>query len=152
MLKQYRATRIRGDRYSGEWCRESFRRHGISYDPAPSPKSDLYRDLLPLINSAKVRLLNNKRLVAQLLGLERRTSRAGKDSIDHAPGGHDDVCNSVAGALVTAIEKKPHMRRGTIDFARTGRITWHEEVERQRITIVHVSELEALRQKDAGEW
>ena len=122
MLKQYRITKIKGDRYSGEWCRESFRRHGISDDPAPSPKSDLYRDLLPLINSGKVRLLNNKRMIAQLVGLERRTSRAGKDSIDHAPGGHDDVCNAVAGALIMATEKKPAMRQGVIDFARTGRL------------------------------
>ena len=33
-------------------------------------------------------------------GLERRTHRSGKDSIDHAPGGHDDLANAVAGALV----------------------------------------------------
>jgi hypothetical protein len=29
--------------------------------------------------------------------LERRKTRAGRDSIDHAPNGHDDVCNAVAG-------------------------------------------------------
>jgi hypothetical protein len=29
--------------------------------------------------------------------LERRTARSGKDSIDHAPNGHDDVANAVAG-------------------------------------------------------
>jgi hypothetical protein len=42
-------------------------------------------------------LLDDKRLQAQLIGLERRTSRAGKDSIDHGPGGHDDIANAVAG-------------------------------------------------------
>ena len=31
--------------------------------------------------------------------LERRTSRSGKDSIDHGPGGHDDLTNAAAGAL-----------------------------------------------------
>ena len=31
---------------------------------------------------------------------ERRTSRIGRDTIDHAPGGHDDLANAVAGALV----------------------------------------------------
>jgi hypothetical protein len=39
-------------------------------------------------------------LIAQLLGLERRTARSGKDSIDHAPGGHDDVANAAASALL----------------------------------------------------
>ena len=33
----------------------------------------------------------------KLVGLERRVSRQGKDSIDHSPGGHDDVANAVAG-------------------------------------------------------
>jgi hypothetical protein len=37
-------------------------------------------------------------LVAQISGLERRTGRSGKDSIDHAPNGHDDLANAVAGA------------------------------------------------------
>jgi hypothetical protein len=34
--------------------------------------------------------------------LERRTARSGRDSIDHAPGAHDDIANSVAGALLLA--------------------------------------------------
>jgi len=33
---------------------------------------------------------------------ERRTTRGGRDSIDHLPGAHDDLANAVAGALVTA--------------------------------------------------
>jgi len=35
-----------------------------------------------------------------LSGLERRTSRGGRDTIDHAPGNHDDIANAVAGVLV----------------------------------------------------
>jgi hypothetical protein len=54
---------------------------------------------LPAINSRKLDLLDHDRLVAQLCSLERRTARGGKDSIDHAPGGHDDLCNAAAGAV-----------------------------------------------------
>jgi hypothetical protein len=36
---------------------------------------------------------------AQLLARERRTSRAGKDSISHPPRGHDDPINNLAGGL-----------------------------------------------------
>ena len=50
-LKRYRVTRVVGDRYGGEFPRELFRKRGINYQPAEKPKSDLYRDLLPLINS-----------------------------------------------------------------------------------------------------
>ena len=63
----------------------AFRKHGISYESCKQPKSDLYRDLLPLLNSGRITLPRNDRLVAQIVGLERRVSRAGKDSIDHAP-------------------------------------------------------------------
>ena len=40
----------------------------------------------------------------QFLALERRTTRGGRDSIDHPPGGHDDIANAVAGACLAAIE------------------------------------------------
>ena len=53
---------------------------------------------LPLLNSGRIVLPKSDRLTNQLVGLERRTSRAGKDSIDHAPNAHDDLANAVAGA------------------------------------------------------
>jgi hypothetical protein len=97
-LKRYRLTRVEGDRYAGSWPAESFLAHGITYVPSAKPKSDIYRDLLPLLNSGRVDLLDHEKLVTQLCSLERRTSRGGRDSIDHAPGAHDDVANAVAGA------------------------------------------------------
>jgi hypothetical protein len=98
-LRSYGISSVRGDRYAGEWPRERFRVHGVSYEPAEQPKSDLYCDLLPILNSGRAELLDHPRLIAQLCALERRTARSGKDSIDHPPGGHDDVVNAVAGAL-----------------------------------------------------
>src|SRR6266550_1589735 len=95
-LKSFRITKVRGDRYAGEWPREQFRKRGINYEPSEKNRSELYLDLLPLINSGAVDLLDNDRLKIQLLGLERHTSRAGRDSIDHGPGGHDDLANAVA--------------------------------------------------------
>src|SRR5690242_21313149 len=93
VLKSYAITAVKGDRYAGEWPREQFRKHGIRYEPSEDPKSNMYQNLLPMLNSGKVELLGSRRLLAQLVGLERRVSRAGRDSIDHAPGGHDDVAN-----------------------------------------------------------
>jgi hypothetical protein len=102
LLKSYRINRIVGDRYAGEWPVERFRTHGIIYEPAAKPKSDLYRDMLPLINGRRLDLLDEPRLLAQLVGLERRTARGGRDSIDHAPGAHDDIANAVAGVAACA--------------------------------------------------
>jgi hypothetical protein len=97
LLKSYSIVSITGDRYAGEWPREQFMKRSITYEPAEQPKSNLYRDLLPLVNSRRIDLLDHPRLINQLVGLERRTARGGRDSIDHAPGAHDDVCNAVAG-------------------------------------------------------
>jgi hypothetical protein len=101
LLKSYRVTTVRGDHYAGSWPADRFRAHGIRYQPAERTKSEIYAALLPLLNAGRVELLDERRLLAQLLGLERRTARGGRDSIDHAPGSaHDDVANAVAGALV----------------------------------------------------
>jgi hypothetical protein len=99
LLKSYRVHRIQGDRYGGEWPVEQFRKHNITYEGAPKPKSDLYRDLLPWVNSRLLDLLDHPKLVNQLASLERRTARGGRDSIDHAPGAHDDIANAVGGVV-----------------------------------------------------
>jgi hypothetical protein len=153
LLKTYRISTVRGDRYAGEFPRELFRKQGIKYELSDDSKSSIYVNFLPLINSGKVRLLGNKRLVTQLLNLERRTSRAGRDSIDHAPGGHDDIANATAGALLLATAKLPRMRMSAIDFANTSRVYYaDEEPERPRLRFVRITEKEAIRQKEAGEW
>lgn len=118
-LTRYGITSVRGDRYAGEWCREPFKKRGISYEVADATKNDLYRSMLPAVNSAKVELLDHKRLLTQIVGLERRTARGGRDSVDHAPGGHDDIANAVAGALHYVandrrIETKTYALRGLI--------------------------------------
>ena len=111
-LRTYGLRAVTGDRYAGEWPRERFKVHGIDYKLSDKPKSDLYRDMLPLLNSGQAELLDLSRLSAQLIGLERRTARSGRDSIDHAPGAHDDIANAVAGALlsVSAAEPQPAHR------------------------------------------
>lgn len=100
LLKSYGLTTVTGDRYAGEWPKEAFARHGIKYLPAEKSKSELYVDMLPKLNSGEVELLDIPVLVNQLINLERRTSRGGRDSIDHAPGAHDDLANAVAGVIV----------------------------------------------------
>jgi hypothetical protein len=97
LLKSYSILRVGGDKYAGEWPREQFRKHGITYEPSAKPKSDSYRDLLPLLNSGRIELVDHPRLVAQACGLERRCARGGRESIDHAPGARDDLINAAAG-------------------------------------------------------
>jgi hypothetical protein len=60
--------------------------------------------VLPLLNAGggHVELLDLPKLRAQLCGLERKTARGGRDSVDHAPRQHDDVSNAVCGAILLA--------------------------------------------------
>jgi hypothetical protein len=101
-LKAYGISRVHGDKYASEWPRERFRVHEVEYRISDRVKSELYLALLPLLNSNRIELLDHPRLINQLVGLERRTARSGRDTIDHVPGSFDDVCNSVAGAAVIA--------------------------------------------------
>lgn len=102
-LNAYGCGSVHGDHYGGQLVRSMFMEEGITYLMADKPKSEYYVDLMPLLSSRMIELPDpavspeGKRLRAQLLGLERRTGRSGKDSIDHAPGAHDDVANAVAG-------------------------------------------------------
>ena len=102
LLKSYRCYTVNGDAYAGEWPREQFAKRGITYRRSEKNKSELYRDLLPMLNSNTVELPPDNQLQRELLGLERRTARGGRDSIDHSPGMHDDLANAVAGAAVFA--------------------------------------------------
>jgi hypothetical protein len=106
LLQSYGIRDLEGDRYAGSWPSEAFAKHGIRYEPADHPKSQIYGDVLPVLNSGRARLLDHDRLVAQLCGLERRVRAGGHDTIDHAVGGRDDVANSVAGALLRARERR----------------------------------------------
>lgn len=119
VLKYYGITRVGGDKFAGDWPAEQHRKHGVTYVPSERTKSEIYLAFLPLLNSNRVELLDHPRLVAQLAGLERRTARGGKDSIDHAPGKHDGLANSACGALVLAADAA---RSKPIDAAELGAV------------------------------
>ncbi len=120
LLKKYRISQVTSDRYAGEWCREPFQRAGIYCDQNARPKSDLYRDMLPLINSRAVDLLDNERMIAQISSLERRLGRNGKDAVDHPRGLHDDVANAVAG-VVTVVAAGPSLVVNNVGWKHTPR-------------------------------
>jgi hypothetical protein len=102
VLKEYGLHETTGDKYAARWVIEAFARVGINYKHSERDRSAIYGDALPLFTSGKVRLLDNKKMINQFASLERHTSSVGKDKIDHGTGGHDDLCNAVAGAMVLA--------------------------------------------------
>jgi hypothetical protein len=102
VLHSYGVSFIASDRYSGEWVVNEFRKNEIEIESSELTSSEIYLSFLPLLMNGSVELLENRRLVDQLRGLERRVRAGGKDLISHGSfsGAHDDVAVAVAGAVV----------------------------------------------------
>jgi hypothetical protein len=96
----YNVREVHGDRHAVGFVEGVLQESGLKFVPSVLTKSDLFSELLPLVNTGAVELLDHPDLRTQLLTLERRSVRGGRDSIDHPRGGHDDVANAAAGAVV----------------------------------------------------
>ncbi|MBS0375323.1 MAG: hypothetical protein JSR73_12150 [Proteobacteria bacterium] len=101
-LATYGLSAATGDTYGAGLARSIYNDAGIELIAAEMVRSDIYLRLLPLMTTARIELPPEPILRVELLGLERRSGRNGKESIDHRPGGHDDLANSVAIAAVCA--------------------------------------------------
>jgi hypothetical protein len=101
LMRSYRVFECTGDRYAGSWPQEQFAEHGITLMPSPRTTSELFLEFLPLLNSGRVELLDDKAVINQLCALERKAGR-GRDYVAAGPGSHDDVACVVAGAIVRA--------------------------------------------------
>jgi hypothetical protein len=73
------------------------------YERSELNKSALYLEVLPLFMRQAISIPDHPRLLRELRLLERRTSRIGKDIVDHGKGGSDDywarLCKAPANAL-----------------------------------------------------
>jgi hypothetical protein len=81
-------------------CQQRGQQHAL----AASPERPPFWSFSPLAAvshgpySGRIVLPRNDRLQGQIVGLERRTSAVGRDTISHPDRGHDDVANADAGA------------------------------------------------------
>jgi hypothetical protein len=114
-LALYGVKSVVGDRYGGEWPRESFSHSGIHYRLCEAPKSELYLSLIPVIASAAIELPDNPELRTQFTRLERRVMTSGRDAIDHPGSGHDDLANAAAGCAYQLLLGKPVNRWLPVD-------------------------------------
>jgi len=102
VLQKYGITKVVGDRHAHGFVSAALKTCGLTFEPSKLSKSELYVALLSLLNSGGADLLDVSVLRVQLLALQRRSARGGRDSVDHPSGGHDDAANAAAGALVLA--------------------------------------------------
>jgi hypothetical protein len=117
-LKCYGLTSTVGDRYASAWVAEQFGKYGIRVKPSEQNKSDLYLNALAAINSRRVELLDNPRMVSQFCSLERRPGR-NREFVDHPEGDawHDDVANVAAGVVSLGVSAPRYDLRSWADAA-----------------------------------
>jgi hypothetical protein len=100
MLKDYRISKVTGDRYGAEWVSSAFKQRGVTYESSELDKSSIYMEVLASFAERRVTLIDDKRLITELRMLERKPRTGGKaDIVDHAPNMHDDAANAACGAL-----------------------------------------------------
>ena len=103
LLKSYGVSQISGDRFANVWPVEVFAKVGITYEQNAEPKSTLYTNMLPLINSCRVELLDEPRSIAQLCASSGAPRAVGLTPSTIRSGGHDDLINAIAGVAVGCV-------------------------------------------------
>jgi hypothetical protein len=99
LLRMYGIARVSGDRWAGGVFPDLYQRAGIRYEQIELIKSDIYSGILPILNSGRLTMPRNERLIHQLASLERTTAfGSGREKIDHPQGMSDDLANAVCGA------------------------------------------------------
>jgi hypothetical protein len=104
-LSTYNLSNAIADQYGAELSRSIYAEAGVSLVSAALNRSEAYLAMLPLFTSSRIEIPDEPRLRTELLALERRTGRSGKDAVDHPPHGHDDLINAVALAAVAAAQR-----------------------------------------------
>ena len=99
LCREYRINQVTGDNYSAEFVSSAFTKHGIKYVRCEMNRSQCYLEMLPLFMRQNLSIPNHPKLLRELRLLERRTSRMGKDIVDHGLQGSDDYCNALAVSL-----------------------------------------------------
>ena len=108
ILRRYNLREVHGDRYSGQWVVESFRKAGIMYRQTEQDKSYYYLEMELLFAQGKIQILDHPELARELRLLERRPRPGGKIVVDHPRGSHDDFANSLAIAAAKALKASAH--------------------------------------------
>lgn len=128
ILKSYNIFLAKADSWASGLIIDSFLAHGVEVENIKQSKSILYNELSPILNSNKIRLLENEKLIAQIKSLDRKVHQGGRSSIDCFYG-HDDVINAVAGAAVSCAQEGERLPPPSI-YLHERELTDIEKIER----------------------
>jgi hypothetical protein len=106
LCRDWRVGVIHSDNWGGGLPPDLYLKEGIRTITLP-PKTQLYLDLLHIVNSSRLRALDHPQTLAEAVALERRVRFGGGETIDHPAHGnaHDDCVNVLAAAVHVAASK-----------------------------------------------
>jgi len=98
-LKRWNISQVTGDSYSANFIVSAFGKFGITYVQSKLDASALYLAALPAFTSNTLALLDVPRAIDQLVNLRRKIGQAGRESVLHMRGQHDDLANAICGLV-----------------------------------------------------
>lgn len=107
---RFRVTVVVGDQFSEGFAAAEFRRHGIRYEVSPRKTADCVLDSIAVLNTRRVRLLDNPRARRQWTQMRRDYASGGRPTILDARR-RDDLAVVTARGIVATLrlgeEQKP---------------------------------------------
>jgi len=116
LAREYKLDEVISDQYAIVPLSDGLRRRGVNLKAQPLTnelKADIFGALKRAVNTARIELLDDPLLVAELQHLQVRPTPSGKPRIAAAPGFHDDLAMVVA-TLCHAMKGK--RERAVIDM------------------------------------
>ena len=112
-LQLYGITFCHGDGYAGDWPTTAFAKHGIAYQKSHLTTSENYLHVVPLWIANRVLMLDVPRATDQICSLQRKIGSAGRETVEHPRGAHDDLACAIAGLLARLTPVNPEL---SMDF------------------------------------
>jgi hypothetical protein len=106
--ERYGCKKVYADRYASGFASDAFEAVGLTLEHSALNKSQLYIELLSMVNSGSIAIPDFERGRRQLLALQRRAGQGGRESIDHPKNGKDDIVNAWAGVAYYCKETRKH--------------------------------------------
>jgi len=130
-LTRYGVKRVYGDRVTGQWIVEAFKRHGVEYvhptirrqgNSVYVTRSLAYLEAGPLFRTGAVKILDDPVTCRELRNLELHG-----DTVDHPSGYHDDRANALCLAAVMAAQRARVSESGySVASFTKSTLPWHQ--------------------------
>ena len=114
LLREFKIKRIHADNYASQFQSRLWGKNRIKHIPIKRNKTEIYADLLGMISSGSIELLDDPELLTQAMNLQRKTVGGGREIIDHISGADDALINSIG--ILASISLRPVFKVGAVSF------------------------------------